>query len=229
MTHCDQQKAFSMAQFAHNAESGAATELRDAAVGLAQIGKFGVRGAAAREGVVTGSDEIVPVCGLRPAWESAIAAVAAGFAVSRWTGGGLTLTLGAGFTLWCEVRDTDRRACAAGGRVPEGGALLRAAWPGCSGTSGNGYRDYGESHLRVLPGDPRPGCPRHRAGPRRSSSVCGAGHAHSDDCPAALAAYRDSTAEVDRVMTALAARRRRHVRKLEVGMLSAHCKRSYLR
>lgn len=87
-----------------------------------------------------------------------------------------------------------------------------------------------KSHLGVLAGVPRPGRPRHhRAGPRRSPSVCGAGHAHSDDCPVAPAAYRDSTAQIDRVITSLAARRQRIVRKLEVGTLPAPLQRSYLR
>jgi hypothetical protein len=86
------------------------------------------------------------------------------------------------------------------------------------GRSGNGYRDYGDSHLRVVAkirdlagGGGAPG--------RAALSVecLYAGHEHSDDCPAALAAYRDSIAEVDRVITSLAARRQRLVRTLEEG------------
>jgi DNA-binding transcriptional MerR regulator len=97
------------------------------------------------------------------------------------------------------------------------------------GRSGNGYRDYDDSHLRVVAeirdlagGGVAPG--------RAALSVeclC-AGHEHSDDCPAALAAYRDSIAEVDRFITSLAARRQRLVCTLEEGA-ARNLQRSYPR
>jgi peroxiredoxin/DNA-binding transcriptional MerR regulator len=86
------------------------------------------------------------------------------------------------------------------------------------GRSGNGYRDYDESHLRVV-AEIRDlaasGIAPGRAAP--FVECLRTGHEHGDDCPAALAAYRDSIAEVDRVIASLAARRQRLVRKLEQG------------
>jgi peroxiredoxin/DNA-binding transcriptional MerR regulator len=84
--------------------------------------------------------------------------------------------------------------------------------------SGNGYRDYGESHLRAV-AEIRDlaasGIAPGRAAP--FVECLRTGHEHSDDCPAALAAYRDSIAEVDRVIASHTARRERLVRKLEQG------------
>ena len=86
------------------------------------------------------------------------------------------------------------------------------------GRSGNGYRDYGESHLRAV-AEIRDlaasGIAPGRAAP--FVECLRAGHEHGDDCPASLAAYRDSIAEIDRVITALTARREHLARKLEQG------------
>jgi len=86
------------------------------------------------------------------------------------------------------------------------------------GRSGNGYRDYEESHLRVV-AEIRDlaasGIAPGRAAP--FVECLRTGHEHADDCPASLAAYRDGIAEVDRVIASLVARRERLVRKLEEG------------
>ena len=82
----------------------------------------------------------------------------------------------------------------------------------------NGYRDYDESHVRIVleirelaaigigPG---------RAGPFVECLL--AGHRHSDDCPASLTAYRDSIAELDRAIASLTSRRLRLAEKLHDG------------
>src|SRR3954468_3270015 len=44
-----------------------------------------------------------------------------------------------------------------------------------------------------------------------------AGHEHSDECPASLAAYRDSIAELDRVIASLTARRATLIQRLDAG------------
>ena len=82
----------------------------------------------------------------------------------------------------------------------------------------NGYREYDDHHLRVvseireltatgiLPG---------KAGP--FIDCLDAGPQHSDECPASLAAYRDSIAEIDRIVSGLTSRRALLVHRLENG------------
>lgn len=72
----------------------------------------------------------------------------------------------------------------------------------------NGYRDYSDHDLRVISEI------RALAGfginPARAApfiECLDAGHRHSDECPASLAAYRDSIAELDRTIASLASRR----------------------
>jgi peroxiredoxin/DNA-binding transcriptional MerR regulator len=93
------------------------------------------------------------------------------------------------------------------------------------GRCGNGYRDYDESHLRVV-AEIRDlaasGIAPGRAAP--FVECLRAGHEHGDDCPAALAAYRDSIAEIDRVLASLAARRQHLARKLEQGAARTYTK-----
>jgi peroxiredoxin/DNA-binding transcriptional MerR regulator len=84
--------------------------------------------------------------------------------------------------------------------------------------SGNGYRAYDESHLRVVTEIrdlANSGIAPGRAAP--FVECLRAGHEHSDDCPASLAAYRDSIAEIDRVIASLTTRRKCLARKLEQG------------
>jgi peroxiredoxin/DNA-binding transcriptional MerR regulator len=82
--------------------------------------------------------------------------------------------------------------------------------------SANGYRSYDEKHLRVvseikqLAAD---GITPGRAAP--FVECLSAGHEHSDECPASLAAYRDSITELDRTITSLTTRRASLVRRLE--------------
>lgn len=84
--------------------------------------------------------------------------------------------------------------------------------------AGGGYRAYDEGHVRIVaeiqelaglgiaPGRARP-----------FVECLDAGHQHGDDCPASLAAYRDSIAELDRVIGALTARRGALLARLEDG------------
>ena len=82
----------------------------------------------------------------------------------------------------------------------------------------NGYRDYDESHLRVV-AEIRElaagGIAPAKTGP--FIECLDAGHEHSDECPASLATYRHSIAELDRVIASLTARRDLLVRRLEEG------------
>src|SRR4051812_3801775 len=82
----------------------------------------------------------------------------------------------------------------------------------------NGYRDYDDGHLRVV-AEIRElaanGIAPGRAGP--FVECLDAGHEHSDECPASLAAYRDSIAELDRVIASLTARRATLIQRLDAG------------
>lgn len=79
----------------------------------------------------------------------------------------------------------------------------------------NGYRDYSGHELRVI-SEIRAlsllGINPARAAP--FVDCLEAGHQHSDECPASLAAYRDSIAEIDRTIASLAARREHLQQKL---------------
>lgn len=82
----------------------------------------------------------------------------------------------------------------------------------------NGYRDYSDHDLRVTSEI------RALAGfginPARAApfiECLDAGHQHSDECPASLAAYRDSIAELDRTIASLASRRELLAARLEQG------------
>jgi peroxiredoxin/DNA-binding transcriptional MerR regulator len=82
----------------------------------------------------------------------------------------------------------------------------------------NGYRDYDEGHVRVV-AEIRElaasGIAPGKAGP--FVECLDAGHQHSDECPASLAAYRDSIAELDRVIASLTARREMLIHRLDEG------------
>jgi peroxiredoxin/DNA-binding transcriptional MerR regulator len=82
----------------------------------------------------------------------------------------------------------------------------------------NGYREYDEGHLRAV-AEIRTlttiGIPPAKAGP--FIECLDAGHQHSDECPASLAAYRDSIAEIDRIIAGLTSRRALLVHKLHSG------------
>lgn len=86
------------------------------------------------------------------------------------------------------------------------------------GRRANGYRDYPASAvaaIREIRDLARLGISPSRAGP--FVECLQAGHEHGDDCPASLAAYRDSIAELDRMIESLTARRDHLVRRLDVG------------
>lgn len=89
--------------------------------------------------------------------------------------------------------------------------------------SPNGYRDYDEHHLRVVTEIRElasAGIAPSKAAP--FIDCLDAGHTHSDECPASLAAYRDSIAEIDRIVATLANRRALLVRRLENGAARTH-------
>ena len=81
---------------------------------------------------------------------------------------------------------------------------------------GNGYREYGDEHLRVVreirelastgipPGKARP-----------FIDCLGSGHARSDECPASRAAYRAGLAELDAAIGQLERRRELLASRLE--------------
>lgn len=82
----------------------------------------------------------------------------------------------------------------------------------------NGYRDYSDHDLKVV------GEIRVLAGvginPARATpfiECLDRGHEHSDECPASLAAYRDSIAELDRTIASLTSRRELLAEKLHHG------------
>lgn len=82
----------------------------------------------------------------------------------------------------------------------------------------NGYRDYSDHDLRVV-SEIRAlsgfGITPARAAP--FIACLEAGHQHSDECPASLAAYRDSITELDRTIASLASRREHLVARLQQG------------
>ncbi|MUL63584.1 peroxiredoxin [Mycobacterium sp. CBMA 234] len=73
---------------------------------------------------------------------------------------------------------------------------------------GNGYREYTDAHLRAVT-EIRElaalGVPPSKAAP--FIECLDAGHPQGDDCPASMAVYRDSIADIDRIVTALTSRR----------------------
>lgn len=79
----------------------------------------------------------------------------------------------------------------------------------------NGYREYDETDLRAV-AEIRAlanlGIPPAKAAP--FIECLDAGHVHSDECPASLAAYRDSIAEIDHVIATLTQRRAALAEKL---------------
>lgn len=82
----------------------------------------------------------------------------------------------------------------------------------------NGYRDYDESHLRVvleIRELSASGITPAKAGP--FIECLDAGHEHSDECASSLAVYRDSIAELDRMIAKLTARRDELARRLDEG------------
>jgi peroxiredoxin/DNA-binding transcriptional MerR regulator len=82
----------------------------------------------------------------------------------------------------------------------------------------NGYREYGEFHVRAV-SEIRQlaecGIMPSRAAP--FIECLDAGHAHGDECPASLAAYRDSIGELDRTIALLTARRALLADRLQDG------------
>lgn len=82
----------------------------------------------------------------------------------------------------------------------------------------NGYREYDESHLRVVTEIRElsaSGIAPGKAGP--FIECLDAGHDHSDECVESLTVYRDGIAELDRMIATLTARRDELVRRLDEG------------
>jgi peroxiredoxin/DNA-binding transcriptional MerR regulator len=82
----------------------------------------------------------------------------------------------------------------------------------------NGYREYGESHVRAVMEIrelAESGITPGKAGP--FIECLDAGHEHSEECPASLATLRHSITELDRIITSLFARRDQLARKLDAG------------
>ncbi|MGH1550035.1 MerR family transcriptional regulator [Leifsonia poae] len=80
---------------------------------------------------------------------------------------------------------------------------------------GNGYREYGDDHLRVvreIRALAATGIPPGKARP--FIDCLGSGHAHSDECPASREAYRDGLAELDAAIAQLERRRDLLARRL---------------
>lgn len=86
------------------------------------------------------------------------------------------------------------------------------------GRLSNGYRDYSDHDLRVI-SEIRAlsgfGINPARAAP--FVECLEAGHQHSDECPASLAAFRDSITELDRTIASLTSRREHLVERLQQG------------
>lgn len=82
----------------------------------------------------------------------------------------------------------------------------------------NGYRDYSDHDLRVV-SEVRDlasvGINPSRAAP--FIQCINAGHQHGDECPASLATYRDSIAELDSTIASLTSRRAHLVARLQQG------------
>lgn len=82
----------------------------------------------------------------------------------------------------------------------------------------NGYRDYSDHDLRVI-GEIRAlsalGIAPSRVAP--FIECLETGHQHSDECPASLAAYRDSIAELDQTIASLTSRREHLAERLQQG------------
>ena len=80
---------------------------------------------------------------------------------------------------------------------------------------GNGYREYGDDHVRVV-SEIRElaatGIPPGKAKP--FIECLGSGHAHSDECPASRDAYREGLAELDAAIAQLERRRELLARRL---------------
>ncbi|MGO4301909.1 MerR family transcriptional regulator [Leifsonia sp. RAF41] len=80
---------------------------------------------------------------------------------------------------------------------------------------GNGYREYGDDHLRVVREIRELAATGIPPGKARPFIDClGSGHAHSDECPASRDAYRDGLAELDAAIAQLEARRTLLARRL---------------
>ncbi|ALV47100.1 peroxiredoxin [Arthrobacter alpinus] len=86
------------------------------------------------------------------------------------------------------------------------------------GRLSNGYRDYSDHDLRVI-SEIRAlsgfGINPARAAP--FVECLEAGHQHSDECPASLAAFRDSITELDRTIASLTSRREHLAERLQQG------------
>lgn len=82
----------------------------------------------------------------------------------------------------------------------------------------NGYRDYSEHHVwvvREIRALAQGGISASAAAP--FIECLDSGHQHGDECPASLAAYRTSTAELDRTIASLASRPDLLAEKLQKG------------
>ncbi len=86
------------------------------------------------------------------------------------------------------------------------------------GRHANGYRHYSEHDLRIVREIRE--LSEHGITPAKVKpfiECLDAGHHHSDECPASLAAYRDSIAELDRAIFSLTARRKLLAARLQQG------------
>lgn len=80
---------------------------------------------------------------------------------------------------------------------------------------GNGYREYGDDHLRVVREIRELAATGIPPGKARPFIDClGSGHLHSDECPASRDAYRDGLAELDAAIAQLERRRDLLARRL---------------
>lgn len=80
---------------------------------------------------------------------------------------------------------------------------------------GNGYREYGDDHVRVVREIRELAATGIPPGKARPFIDClGSGHAHSDECPASRDAYREGLAELDATIAQLERRRELLTRRL---------------
>ena len=80
---------------------------------------------------------------------------------------------------------------------------------------GNGYREYGDDHVRVVREIRELAATGIPPGKARPFIDClGSGHAHSDECPASRDAFREGLAELDATIAQLERRRESLARRL---------------
>lgn len=86
------------------------------------------------------------------------------------------------------------------------------------GRSGNGYRDFNESHVRIVEEIRK--LSEIGIGPNRAApfvECLDLGHEHGDECVSSLAVYRDTIGELDRMITSFTFRRDVLQQRLDVS------------